>query len=866
MIGKTISHYTILDKLGEGGMGVVYKALDQKLHRFVAIKFLNPEYVNDSDTIRRFEQEAVSASALNHPNICTVHEIDSHDGECFIVMEYVDGKTLGEVADGKPMPFKQFLDYAIKICRALEAAHAHGIIHRDIKPDNIMIKADGAVKLMDFGLAKLKGDLTPEIKSTAGKGCSTLSSLSMKTTVGKFWGSVAYMSPEQIDKKEIDERSDIFSLGVMLCELYTGQLPFSGLDNLTLMQNILDKDPVISSSSGGIKNSRMDALFLKALAKNPDCRFSSISSLANELEVVQDRASRSRKALLWSGLVVLILIVLFAFSFLKSVEKQRPLYLKMSPVTLAAEINEEWPSFFYDGRHIMFTKRNADGCHLVIKDLTTGRTRELLSGRTTLSPQGSPKGNEIVFSDLRSLVVIDTLGRTVRQINHKGHLPRWSPDGRYIAFCLTSEFHIAADNSILVFDNQEQTISEPLVAESLCYGMPDWSPDGRWIVCVGGIGSVWDLWACDASGKKAHQMTSLNKWITCPRWSHDGQFIYFISNEGSLRDLWRARVDLQKGVLVGAPVQLTNGLHIVSMDISPDDRQILFSQRESQSDLYRIPISAPLSGEPLLHAQLLLTDLGGTENIDISPDGSMLVLETVNKGVVSLQIKHLVTGEQMLLYNTQPAFAPCWSADGKWVAFDAGGGDSADIYQIAAAGGAPIKIIEHPGADWFPTLSPDGRYLCWLSNRAGPMDFWLQEKNSSTPVKMTNIKERKSRAVWSHNSDYIAFFRFDDLLDSTAICILDVKSRRLIELKKVYDQIKNIIHKLSWSEDDTKLYFFAPADPRTFVEMSIRGGLEQTLFKGGRTHFYATAFAVHQDRGYFIVSKDDNDLWLLEGL
>src|SRR3990170_1817226 len=225
MIGKTISHYKILEKLGEGGMGVVYKAQDIKLDRTVALKFLPKHLLCDQEAKTRFEHEAKAASALNHPNITTIHEIDEVEGECFISMEYIEGKSIKELIKEKKFSIEEILRIAIQIGEGLHAAHKKDIVHRDIKSDNIMLTEDGVVKIMDFGLAKLKG-------------------ATKLTTTGSTMGTLAYMSPEQAQGIEVDQRSDIFSFGVGLYEMIAGQLPFKGEHEAAIIYSIINETPV----------------------------------------------------------------------------------------------------------------------------------------------------------------------------------------------------------------------------------------------------------------------------------------------------------------------------------------------------------------------------------------------------------------------------------------------------------------------------------------------------------------------------------------------------------------------------------------------------------------------------------------------
>ncbi|MCI0512867.1 protein kinase, partial [candidate division KSB1 bacterium] len=718
MTGKTCSHYHILEKIGAGGMGVVYQAEDFMLKRLVALKFLPPDLLRDHQARQRFIQEAQMASKLDHPNICTIYEVqEAAEGQVFMAMAYCKGQTLREKMNQEgSLPLDMSLEIINQIATGLHQAHSAGIIHRDIKPENIMIAPDGLVKVMDFGLAKLKQ--TPYLPDKINPQ-PVASDRDTFVSLTGIYGTSAYMSPEQIDKEPVDERADIFSLGVVFYEILTGHKPFQGIDDIAIMKSILYDTPAPITHSDRTLKKVLNRIVVKTLAKLPQDRYQNMAEFVNDLKKLhssQKTPSKRKSIKIFSMIFIFMLILLvtsfeiFWNSFQKNKKFLPPNALKMYSIGTTSEI-EDHPSFSPDGKKVLFASRTigqpVNFTINWIKELESGRTQKICEWGVATT--WSPDATWTAFATSDGIFIYNINNRQSTQITNFGIAPRWSPRGEEIAFFSNTGGLAGEKSAIFIYHIAQKSIRQISPRNANQYVAPGWSPDGRWIICAGGGGSRWDFWLIEVSSGRAFLLSRDGRWIKNPIWCPSGQFIYYLSNQNGTFDIWRVPIDLKKMQLANQAIQITTGLEIMNLEISPDGNKLVFSRNETRDQIW----SVPLNGKPavLKPAKLIMTNLKGTENIEISPDGRQMVMETTSSGRRTLMLKSLVDHSERILYQEQMAFSPTWSADGQWIAFDAGGGDQADIWRIPVSRGQAEKIIANPKADWSPTYSPDGNYL-----------------------------------------------------------------------------------------------------------------------------------------------------------
>jgi serine/threonine protein kinase/Tol biopolymer transport system component len=802
LIGCMVSHFRILEVLGGGGMGIVYKAEDTQLERTIALKFLPPELTRDPEAKARFLQEARAASALDHPNICTIHEIgETPAGQLFLAMACYDGETLKKRLAGGPLPLAQVEDFGLQICHGLAKAHHQGIVHRDVKPANLMITGDGIVKILDFGLAKLAG-------------------AAAITRAGSVLGTPAYMSPEQARGEEVDARTDLWALGAVLYEMAAGRRPFPGDHHQAVLHLLLhgEPEPLVRWRSDAPRE--LARVIGCLLAKDPAQRYQSAVEAAGALAAVEQRAGRSsprhagpghaaqarasqevsitppplpsgrgaagtrrRRAALFAAPTALLLATA-GFVLLRLSGGHRggappaagggaPIHATFSQLT-DYEGSESFPGLSPDGSFFVFTKSTHGKSDILLQRVGGGNPIDLTrdSPLSDTQPAFSPDGQQIAFRSERAgggIFLMGATGESVRRLTDFGFNPAWSPDGSDI-LCATEG---VSSPTTRTYPSQIWRVNVATGGKRLVSAgdavQPSWSPHGLriafWGFPAGSARRV--LWTIpadpgDPPGRGAAVPLVDDAYVNwSPAWAPDGQYLYFASDRSGTMNLWRIPVEEATGRALGEPEPLATPSRSSGLiSISRDGRRIAYATRDGKANLERIgfdPTGGRLVGSPEAITQ-------GSRNVrscDVSPDGRWVAFHSLLPRENLFVVGADGSGLRELTNDPYKDREPKWSPDGSRLAFYSNRSGRYELWSIRADGGGVEQVTRTRGPMLAgPLWSPDGRQLaCYLEARGAALVDLLRPLGERAPVRLPRVGNGQNSFTansWSADGRWLA--------------------------------------------------------------------------------------------------------------
>ncbi len=704
--------YEIVSSLGAGGMGEVYRARDTRLKREVALKILPSSVAADAERLRRFEQEARAASALNHPNIVTIYDVGLSDGISYIAMEAVEGKTLRDLVEAGPLAIKKSLDIAAQVAAALSKAHAAGIIHRDNKPDNIMVTRDGQAKILDFGLAKAeaRSESFTETRSVAAPA----------TSPGMVVGTVAYMSPEQARGAAVDFRSDVFSFGTVLYEMLSGKRPFDAPSSVQLMTAIMEDDPQPLSQLNPKVPAPLSWIVERCLAKDPEERYASTRDLARDLAGVRDHlsetgmaaaalpagtraVSRRLKMILW------IVAGVIAGAVLSRLVMPAPESHPVTLRTLTFSGGDLSPSVSPDRRTVAF-QSNRDGVSRIwLKQLDTGSEAALTSGPDDGLPRYSPDGSWILFLRRRTLYRVPALGGDPRKLLDNVDEADWSPDGRQLVFLRSELSGATLTTSVGIASSQDGSFQIIRRFQNELLTGAAWSPNGGTIAFAlrspGGSFGTRDQYVrlLSADGKQMRDIRCplQGGGISMPTWLRSSRELVYAIPESVADSGARG---MTTGTTASSPSR------IVLQNVDTEKMRVLFL---AQASVSRVEAAGP--------GRMVLDVLGQRENL------KELTLEAGREAK-----EHGIT--QGTSIDRQPYYSP----DGASVVFSSSRSGDVDLWEVSTSNSSLRRLTDHPAVDWDPFITRDNKYLLWSSNRSGNFEIWMAERDGTAPRQITH--------------------------------------------------------------------------------------------------------------------------------
>jgi Tol biopolymer transport system component/predicted Ser/Thr protein kinase len=841
MITKTISHYEIVAPIGEGGMGVVYRAVDTRLGRPVAVKLLHADGTANGESRKRFVQEARAASALNHPHIVTIYDIGQDHGVDFIAMEYVAGQSLAHVIRQGRLSIENGLNYAVQIARALAAAHSAGIVHRDLKPANVMVSETGSIKVLDFGLAKLTesaGSHMIDERATTG---TARGDDRFQTEEGTILGTAAYMSPEQAEGKPADARSDVFSFGAVLYEMITGRRAFSGATKMSTLAAIMTSEPEPPSQVVPGLPRELEKLIGRCLRKSPERRWQSMADLKVALEDLLDESESGRvaepaagpvKARRWigiafGGVAVLGIGGLIAGAWWRATRTHSEDGPRPFLTQLTSDIGwTDHPAISLDGRILAYASdRSGEGNKDIwVQQLPDGSPVRLTRhAADDIEPSFSADGSRIAFQSSRSgggLYVIPTLGGEERLVAARGYSPRFSPDGNWLAYGVAEEaggrLHVAPAAG---------GPATPVAAGFYRTQAHVWSPDGRYLLFWGQRrrdappenNIDWYVSAIPGGSPVPTGMRSVLQrerfrafqGLPFPdAWVRAGSRILFQGSVGDSSNMWQVAISPETWRASGAPQRATFGTTDEAAASVTSDGLMVFISRTMRADIWSLPIDAN-RGKVEGPEKRVTQDAADDYDPTLADDGTTLVFRSRRAGRFGVVMRKLGTTAETILTRMPEDHYPAVSRDGTKVAYSFRQSGKMPIFIVAANGGAPEQICDDCGEveEW----SPAGDQILYIAGRdpsgvglvkvgSSPNDGWLRHPGYG----IYNPR-------FSSDGNWISFNGRTDRLAPARAFVARVQSSGVAP-EKEWIMVSGDGEAPTWSPDASLLYFWSDRD------------------------------------------------------